>query len=121
MTKCSRQQIFGYLFNASNQRRTLCLNVKKLILLILGVLCIVNNDCICSPFRGEGDSCVCGCVYGKGKAGSIIHKYLLGVIGFITDFYAAIACCACRTGISESKGVLSLMAVSPGGHIFGTG
>ena len=53
---------------------------------------------VCSPFRGEGDSCVCGCVYGKGKAGSIIHRYLLGVISFITDFYTAIARCAGRSG-----------------------
>ena len=53
---------------------------------------------VCSPFRGEGDSCVCGSAYGKGEFRGVIHKYLLGAVDFITDFYTAIACCACRSG-----------------------
>ena len=53
---------------------------------------------VCSPFRSKGDFRACGCVYGKGEFRGVIHKYLLGVIGFITDFYTAIACCACRSG-----------------------
>ena len=53
---------------------------------------------VSSPFRGEEDLCACGCVYGKGEFRGVIHKYLLGVVGFITDFYAAIAYCGCRSG-----------------------
>lgn len=51
---------------------------------------------VSSPLGNEGDLCACGCVYRKGECA--VYKNLLGVIGFITDFYAAIACCACRSG-----------------------
>ena len=60
-------------------------------------VCIISYNAT-TPFRGEGDLCAYGCVYGKGEFRGVIHKYLLGVVGFITDFYTAIACCACRSG-----------------------
>lgn len=51
---------------------------------------------VSSPFRGEYDICACGCIYGKGEC--VVYKNLLGVVGFITDLYTAIARCACRSG-----------------------
>ena len=52
---------------------------------------------VSSPFGREGDLCACGRVDSEGEDRPI-HENLLGVIGFITDFYTAITCCACRSG-----------------------
>ena len=51
---------------------------------------------VSSPFGSEGDL-LPAAAFSEGE-GRTIHENLLGVIGFITDFYTAIACCACRSG-----------------------
>ena len=68
-------------------------------------VCIISYNAT-TPFRGEGDSCACGCVYGKSECA--VYKNPLGVVGFIADFYTAIACCACRSGGFQRYHGLSL-------------
>ena len=53
---------------------------------------------VSSPFGGKDDFRAGGRRDPKGKCNGILYGNRLGVVGFITDFYTAIACCACRSG-----------------------
>lgn len=65
LTKCSRQQIFGYLFNASNQRRTLyCATFvfeplynagEALVSKNNGLKCVTGSDFIVSDLNDTID------------------------------------------------------------------